>query len=157
MENTLKKTILLPIEVSNRELPGKLLLAYNFAMKGCVVYFGSKASVLKFSQYLSEAIYFDKGYHENVSEEIYDILKRHKLKIVSLDEENAVDYSDYQQLNLRFPDHILKKFELIFLWGAKQLNYLKNNRKNLTLDKTIVSGHPRFELLSKKFINLYLK
>jgi surface carbohydrate biosynthesis protein len=152
-----KKTILLPIEVACRELPGKLLLAHKFASNDCLVYVGSKASVFEFSQYVPGAVYFDKGYHRNVSESIYDVLDQRKIEIVSLDEENAVDFSDFQQLNLRFPDYILDRFRLIFLWGDKQLSYLKNNRANLSLDKTLVTGHPRFELLSEAFRTLYQK
>ena len=153
----MKKIILFPIEVACRELPGKLLLAHKFAISGCIVFVGSKARILEFSKFLPEAIYFDKGYHENVSERIYDDLEKRHLKIVSLDEENAVDFSDYQQLNLRFPDHILKRFRLVFLWGEKQFTYLKNNRANLAIEKTFVTGHPRFELLSEKFRSIYQK
>jgi surface carbohydrate biosynthesis protein len=152
-----KKIILLPIEVTCRELPGKLLLAHKFASNDCLIYVGSKETVLEFSQYVPGAVYFDKGYHRNVSENIYDALDQRKIEIVSLDEENAVDFSDFQQLNLRFPDYILDRFRLIFLWGEKQLSYLKNNRTNLNPDKTLVTGHPRFELLTEKFKTLYQK
>ena len=151
----MKKTILLPIEVANRELPSKLLLAHKFASNDCIVYLGTKGSILDLSRYVPRAVYFDKGYHKNVSEKIYDDLESSEIDIVSLDEENAVDFSDFQQLNSRFPDYILKRFCLIFIWGEKQFSFLKNNRANLDLSKTLVTGHPRFELLKEEYHSLY--
>jgi len=141
--------ILLPVEIASRELHAKLLLAHKFASENHVSYIGDKVSVLKFSKYTPGAVYFDKGYHRNVSESIYSELDSYNIKKVSLDEENAVDYHDYQQINLRFPNQILDEFSLIFLWGIKQYKYLQNNRSNFNPQNILVTGHPRFELLKK--------
>lgn len=151
----MKAVILMPIETSSRELMGKVMLAHRFAGAGSTVYLGSKAETLAWSKCTPGAIFFDKGYHEGVSEGIYRLLKTRGLKIASLDEENAVDFKDFQQLNLRFPDRILNFFDLIFLWGQKQYAYLETNRKNFSVENTFVTGHPRFELLSRKFRHLY--
>ena len=103
------------------------------------------------------SVYFDKGYHRGVSESIYEKLINNNIVIVSLDEENAVDFKDFQQLSLRLPDHILREFRLIFLWGARQALYLKHNRANYDNVKVLVSGHPRFQLLRKEFRFIYQK
>jgi len=151
----LKKTILLPVEVACRELPAKLLLAHKFSVNDCVVFIGDKTSVFNISKYVPGAVYFDKGYHRGVSEYIYDKLDKREIRIVSLDEENAVDFGDFQQLNLRFPDYILGRFRLIFLWGEKQSLYLENNRVSYCQEKVLVTGHPRFELLREEFRSFY--
>jgi len=147
----MSRKILLPIEVSSRELFSKLLLAHRFSSKGCTTFVGDKSSILEISKYTPNSIYFDKGYHKGVSESIYKKLKSNGIKIVSMDEENAVDFIDYQQINLRFPDSMLKQFDLIFLWGVKQFDYLRKNRINFNKRKIITTGHPRFELLKHKY------
>jgi surface carbohydrate biosynthesis protein len=146
---------LLPIEVSSRELMAKLFMAHQFAMDGHVSYIGEKSNILNLSKYVSPAVYFDKGYHKEVSDKNYVFLKKHGVSIVSLDEENAIDFKDSQQLNLRFPDEILDEFDLIFLWGKKQYDFLFKNRKNFDPNKVVVSGHPRFELLENSYRQLY--
>lgn len=146
---------LLPLEISSRELMAKLFMAHQFAMDGHISYVGEKSNILSLSKYISPAIYFDKGYHRGVSEKNYAILKKRGVVIVSLDEENAVDFKDLQQLNLRFPDEILDEFGLIFLWGTKQYDFLSKNRSSFNSKKIVVSGHPRFELLKNKFQELY--
>ena len=154
-KNSYKKIILLPVEISSRELLSKVLLANQFASNNCVVFLGDKQSILEISRYTKNSIYFDKGYHKNVSEGIYKTLKQNSIKIISLDEENAVDFKDFQQLDLRFPDNILQEFELIFLWGKKQYEFLKKNRDNFNLENIFVSGHPRFDLLKDNLNSVY--
>lgn len=151
----MKRNILLPVEIASRELYSKVLLAHRFATNNCTSYIGDKGSILAFSKYVPSAIYFDKGYHKGVSESIYDKLSSNGINIVSLDEENAVDFHDFQQINLRFPDHILNRFNLIFLWGIKQFQFLENNRRNFDKNKIFVTGHPRFELLKYGYRAIY--
>jgi surface carbohydrate biosynthesis protein len=151
----MKNIILLPVEISSRELLSKILLSYKFAQKGCEIYIGDKQSINEFIKYAPGSIYFDKGYHKGVSEVLYDKLLNYKCSIVSLDEENAVDFRDFQQINLRFPNHILPKFENTYLWGQKQYSYLQQNRQNFDENKIFITGHPRFDLLKDKYSYLY--
>ena len=111
----MKNIILLPVEISSRELLSKILLSYKFAQKGYEIYIGNKQSINEFIKYTPGSIYFDKGYHKGVSEVLYDKLLNYKCSIVSLDEENAVDFKNFQQIDLRFPNHILPKFRLVCL------------------------------------------
>tara|TARA_B110000259_G_C14033035_1_gene407671 strand:+ start:6104 stop:7399 length:1296 start_codon:yes stop_codon:yes gene_type:complete len=151
----MKYIILFPIEISARELFSKILLSYKFAQKGSEIYIGDKQSINDFIKYAPGSIYFDKGYHKGASEDLYKKLLSNNSSIVSLDEENAVDFKDFQQINLRFPDHILPKFENTYLWGKKQFSYLQQNRVNFDQSKVFVTGHPRFELLKSKYSDLY--
>jgi surface carbohydrate biosynthesis protein len=146
---------LMPIETVSREFFSKLLLAHRLADLGHASFLGEKGRILKLSSLVSPAVYIDKGFHKGVSERIYKRLRKKNIQIVSLDEENAVDFGDYQQLDLRFPSYILKKFDLIFLWGKSQYKFLKKNRVNFDAQKIFTTGHPRFDLLKVKYNDLY--
>ena len=151
----MKRVILIPIETACRELYSKIFLAYKFASKGCEVFLGDKQNIQAIADYVDGSVFFDKGYHKDKSDHLYELLNQRNIKIVSLDEENAVDSSNFQQLDLRFPDHILNRFDLVFLWGKKQKQHLSKNRKNFESEKFVVSGHPRFELLTRSYQQLY--
>lgn len=145
--------ILFPLESSGRELEYKCLLASKFANMGHHCYIGEKAEIYKLFNIIKPIIYFDKGYHKDVSEKIYEILKKKNHYIISLDEEGAVDYSDGRTLLTRYPLKFFSIADLIFLWGTNQYNFLKKNLKNADLSKVVVSGHPRFELLKYNLNN----
>ena len=152
-------SIICPIEISSRELVSKIFLLSKIInnKKGHII-IGSKENCNLILGKFDNQIYIDKGYHPSVSEKIYKKLKYKKSLIVSLDEENAVDYSDFSSLNTRFPEKVFHIFDLIFLWGNKIFNFLKKNRnlqgKN---EKIFVSGHTKFELLKPSYNYLYKK
>ena len=145
----------MPIETVSREFFSKLLLAHRLADLGHTSFLGEKGRILKLSSLVSTGVYIDKGFHKGISEHIYKKLRKKNVQIVSLDEENAVDFRDYQQLDLRFPSYILEKFDLIFLWGKSQYKFLKENRVNFDAQKIFPTGHPRFDLLKVKYNELY--
>lgn len=148
--------ILLPIETSVRELTYKIALAVMFADQGHKSYFGSKAIIRSLFKRVSPFIFFDKGYHENVSEDlIYKPVIENKGLLLSMDEEGGMDVEDFHTLNRRYPEKIFDYFNYIFIWGKVQNQFLSDNRKNYSSEKFIVSGHPRFELLKPRYRNLY--
>tara|TARA_Y100000590_G_scaffold415658_1_gene513696 strand:+ start:57850 stop:59019 length:1170 start_codon:yes stop_codon:yes gene_type:complete len=102
---------------------------------------------------MREYIYLDKGYHENVSDKLYEQIKDNRGIIINLDEEGAVDYPDNSTLLNRYSAKMFEKVDFIFLWGNNQYDLVKEriNRRN----RVIVSGHPRFELLKNKYHIFY--
>jgi len=149
------RNILIPIEISSRELAPKLFMANKFCMSGDVCYVGEKSNIYSLSSHLSPSIYIDKGYHVGVSNKLFDYLKSNGVKIVSLDEENAIDFEDFQTIRCRFPQEALNEFDKIFLWGKIQYEFLKSIRDNTWQKKAYILGHPRFDLLKEKFHYLY--
>lgn len=147
---------LFPIEISNRELISKFYLACSFANKGYPSYIGGKKQVWEILKFTKNAIYFDKGYHKGVSEYIYDNIKNNNGYVVSLDEENGVDLKNNNTLDQRFPTDVFNYFDLTFLWGSFQLDYIFKNRK-ICHDNIFSFGHTRFELLKPKYQKLYNK
>lgn len=146
--------ILFPIEISNRELLSKLYLSAKFAEMGHISYIGYKRNIWDIIPFIDKPVYFDKGYHKGYSENIYNSISRQNGLIISLDEEIGVDQKNFSTLSRRLPEHVLNYFDLIFLWGQIQYDYLKN-RDYFPAENILVTGHPKFELLQEKYRCLY--
>jgi surface carbohydrate biosynthesis protein len=147
--------LLFPIETASRELLYKLVLAARFAALGYECFIGSKQQINRIIDVIDPVVYFDKGYHPNVSEDIYRIVKRHDGVIVSLDEEGGVDFGDCSTLLSRYPNDIFKWCDQIFFWGKTQHDLIKSNCDKFLENKAIISGHPRFDLLKQSYHYLY--
>ncbi len=150
-----KANLIISIETANRELYPKVFLSYKFAETGNVAYVGTKDNIYGLVQYLDNLIYLDKGYHAQISELIYDKLIKKSAVIISLDEENGVDYDDFSTISDRFPEKIFHIFGQIFLWGSKQYQYLRENRQSFDDKNIFCYGHPRFEILKPSYRFLY--
>lgn len=147
--------IALPLETTARELNAKLALASSLAQQGYRCYLGTKGMVQEIARRHGNVIYIDKGFHRGTSEKLYDQLRASGCLLVSLDEENGVDYRDFHMLNTRMPDEFFPYFDLVLLWGRAQYEHLQNVRTTFDEKKVIVTGHPRFDLLKERFRPLY--
>jgi surface carbohydrate biosynthesis protein len=149
--------ILFPIETTSRELIYKLVLCTTFSLFGYECYIGSKDEIKQLIDYIKPFAYFDKGYHADVSDELYKRIKSNYGIIFNLDEEGGVDFKDSSTIASRYPDKLFEVCDLVFLWGQNQYDFLKQCRNSFNTDKVVVSGHPRFELLKPAFQKLYQK
>ena len=150
--------ILFPIETTSRELLYKLFLSIKLADNKHKCYLGSKREIGNLFTKVSPFIYFDKGYHENVSiDYLYKPITEAGGSIFSLDEEGGLDFKDFHTINRRYPQEIFKYFSCIFLWGKVQDEFLSQNRKEYKKHNFLISGHPRFELLKEKFSALHFQ
>ena len=134
--------ILIPIETANRELIYKVYLCNHLALKGYRCYLGRKSYINYLVKNIKGYIYIDKGYHKGVSEKIYEAVKKNDGIIVNLDEEGALDLSNYSVLIGRYSKALFDNADLSFLWGNKQYELLKKNMNEK--NKVFVTGHPRF-------------
>jgi len=114
---------------------------------------GSKSNIYHLTKHLRNYIYLDKGYHAGVSEPLYKQIQENNGVIVNLDEEGAVDFSDNSTLKERYASQLFEYANTIFLWGIAQQKLIKQQTEKS--NKTIVTGHPRFELLKPEFHFLY--
>ena len=146
------KTILIPIETISRELDYKVYLAMLLSTKGFQVLFGKKQSIYRLFDKYSDYIYLDKGYHQDVSDVIYNKIKANNGIILNLDEEGAVDFPNNSTLLNRYSLKMLKVVDKVFLWGKSQKEMI--NKKHGELTNLSVTGHPRFLLLKDKFFGL---
>lgn len=145
--------ILFPLETVVRELKYKMILGNHLSLnlKQTVIIAPKSYCSLIIKYFGSSIIYFDKGYHEGVSEEIYNQIKVKGGTVVSLDEEGAVDYQDMRTLMKRYSSKLFEYSDFIFFWGRFQYSYFKSLSKSKT--QSIVSGHPRFYNLVKSCDN----
>ena len=150
-----KWKILFPIETANRELHYKTIISCYLAKKGFECYIGSKNDIYALFEKLSPFIYFDKGYHSGVSENLYKRIRENSGFIFNLDEEGGIDYLDSKTLLSRYNDDLFKFTDVVFLWGKKQFEILKKNNRNFQNNLVVISGHPRFELLKSNYDFLY--
>lgn len=142
--------IIFPVETPSRELIYKSQLAARFASSGHTCYLVLKSYVFDLIDDISPCIYFDKGFHGGVSEEIHRKVKAKGGKVVSLDEEGAVDFQDFSTLENRYTDFLFQSANIVFMWGQRQYSTFQKRSPSFDANKVIVSGHPRFENLKEK-------
>ena len=145
--------ILIPIEISKRELLYKLVLCNYLASEGFNCFLGTKSNINLLISKFKNFIYIDKGYHMDNSEYLYEKIKSNSGIIISLDEEEELLILDGSTLRNRYSKILFKFSQLVFFWGKYQSDLVINNNESKT--KCVISGHPRFELLKKKYSFLY--
>jgi surface carbohydrate biosynthesis protein len=144
---------LIPIETAVRELQYKLYLAKKLCSIGHTCYIGSKSEINFLCKKFDNYIYLDKGFHDGKSQILYKIIKNRGGLIYSIDEEGGVDYQDDRILKQRYKKDLFDYADKIFFWGEYQYLTLKDKVK---FDKQVlISGHPRFTLLKKNYLNIY--
>lgn len=135
------KLALFPIEISSRELPYKLKLASKLANNDFLVVIAPKKIINVIMRFSKGFLYFDKGYHRGVTEKIINKIRRRNGIVVSLDEEGAVDFDEFQTLKDRYHNDFIEIVDRVYTWGDIQSKLISESTVN---NKIVVSGHPRF-------------
>ena len=155
-----KKHIYIPIEVVQREFNHKLLLAIKAALKGYRVYFGTKSGLGKVletnkNEISQKGILFYKSFALLPNSQFGKLYKLFEHFIV-FDEElgpsiKNIDLSIKQRLKIN-------QASIFFVIGKqfkKKIKMLNNEFYKKT--KIIVSGWPKFDLFTKKYLKIYQK
>ena len=141
--------IFIPIEVSLREKIHKIFLAYQILKyTNFKVIIGGQRFLNKKIKKFKNCIYLDKG-------TFFERLKIDKSNyVISLDEEGPISfYQDFGET--MYSQNYIGLIDSIILWGKKDFKKilrLKNSSINI---KTF--GHPKFDLLKKKYVNIFNK
>jgi surface carbohydrate biosynthesis protein len=143
----------LPVEVKNRELYSKVLLAKYAAEKGFNVILGRKNDLNRIISRMPAGVYFGLGVPENY-ENFYRTLVELGNIVVVCEEEGLITYTDDMYLDMRISSKTMQYVDLLFSWGADNKNLISSNKKELS-NKIKISGHPRFDLLKHEFSNVY--
>ena len=151
----MKKIIYLHVEIIIRVLESKLLLAINLLINSKNEWEVIIGNFKKMGSYINKKnkipfIWLDKGVEAN-QDKLKKIIYNNGLPIL-LDEEGGV----YTKKHEKFPrglkvNYALPFYEKIFFWGEETYNKWINIHKNLTPEKLVISGNPRFDLSKKKF------
>ena len=97
---------LIPIESTSREIESKTYIASELYLNGWIVIVGKKKVILDLSKVLKNCIFLDKGYDSRKSNKLFTNLKKRNHKIISLDEEGAIDAEGIRNLENRYTDDL---------------------------------------------------
>ena len=154
--------IYIPVEVPNREIYGKSLLAYYMALNNRPVYLFEHTFFDRYG-WPSKGIFIGKNCFrtevtKNLNTSFYKKMKKKNIKIFFLDEEGGVypqTRKDFLKILLnRTHINFLQKSDKVLCWGNFQKNLLKKNKKKISIE---VCGHPLFESLKPKYNNIFKK
>ena len=143
----------IPIEVKDRELYAKLLLAKYAAENNFNVIIGKKNDLNRLVLSMPKGIYFGLGIAENYKD-FFEKLSKLGHIIVVCEEEGLITYSDQMYLDMRISPKTIEYVNLIFTWGKENFSIINKGRKNNS-SKLRVTGNPRFDLLKPKFSGVY--
>ena len=147
-----KKRIYIILEVKDRELLAKSLLALQLSNFNYSVVLGKKNNLYNYSKYFQTGLFFFKGMGvKNIKP--MKMLKSLGHKIVGFDEEGLIAYQ-HQLMEQRVNKECLDLVEKFFTHGKNQT---ENTIKNYEKYKAKISeiGNVRFDLLKKEYNNFY--
>jgi surface carbohydrate biosynthesis protein len=150
--------IYLHVEVSARELDGKLLLATLAAAKGHEVVLSDLEIILKglLKGHLNPGIYHTKS----LTPSKFKIERHQKLIdggsiITSIDEESGIDREGYEEFSkTRYSKETINQSSAVFSWGEEDFEILKKNYKEYS-NKIYKSGSPRIDLCKEMFFDYW--
>ncbi len=146
-----KKWIYLPIEVILRELDAKLLLTYYAVKHNFNVVLAKQHKLYQIMETLPKGIFVSKGYPRNKKGPLFEA-KKLGHAVVDLDEEGLI-FNEEAYLNNRINEEYFNMLDQIHCWGNEQKDTLV--RAYGHPEKIHLTGHPRFDLVKKKFRLLY--
>jgi surface carbohydrate biosynthesis protein len=146
--------IYIPIEVKDREIEGRSLLAIAAAERGHTVILGGKEDTIGLPKKgkLPPGIIHEKSLTPGPSKilRLKNLLKQGNV-ITSQDEESGLLDKSYENFaKSRFSEKTVSLASCIFTWGEHDANYLKNKYQSCE-DKFIITGSPRVDLWRKEF------
>lgn len=154
----LKKNIYINIEIVTRELSSQILLSLFAIRKNFRIYLGDLYSLKKILELKKnkEGIFISKG---NLNNQISKLVSEKCDTLVCLDHEITPGFSNkYYQFFIknRFANKNKNKIDLFFCINEQiKKNFIKS--LNLSKNKVVASGWPKFDLYRKEFKNLYTK
>jgi surface carbohydrate biosynthesis protein len=143
----------IPVEVKDRELYAKLLLAKFASEHGFNVILGKKNDLNRLVLNMPKGIYYALGIAENYNIFFKKMSELGHVVVVG-EEEGLITYSDEMYLDMRISPKTIRHVDLIFTWGRENFSIISKGRKN-NISKLRVTGNPRFDLLKPNFSGVY--
>lgn len=141
--------IFLALEVMDRELVHKSILAMYLASLKVPIYIGHKAEIYQLAlESKSAGILFNKSVGFKNNRETYSKLKNKGYVIVGQDEEAGIVFSKFEEFYKRRKSlKDIKELHHWFCWSVDEYNFLKNELE-IPIEKLSVSGSSRSILWS---------
>jgi len=141
------------MDVKNRELYGKLLLALFSAENGFNVVIGQENSLARCLSHMPKGI----SLHYGVAQQhvkAFTAVHASGHKNVALDEEGLAIYSPEMYLRYRISSEALELVEKFYAWGNFQSDII-HTKAGGTKEKVLPTGNPRFDLLRPEFRSVF--
>ena len=145
-------------EITKRELDSNLLLSILAAEENGEVLISNMSNLeyLNKKKLLKSGILHTKSLvHDKRKQDFHLSLVKNNILITSLDEENGLVKKNLKNFaERRFSEEALKLADKVFCWGRDDLEMLKKKYAEYE-EKFILSGAPRTDMWSKKFISYW--
>jgi surface carbohydrate biosynthesis protein len=143
----------IPVEVKNRELHAKVLLAVHAARGGFDVVLGRKNELNELIVRMPAGVYLGLGAFENFRS-FYARLRRLGFAVVVNEEEGLVTYSDSMYIDMRVSRSTLEHVDELLTWGGENQRVLTDAFPDFG-QKFHITGNPRFDLLKPEGRKVY--
>ena len=148
----LPRSLLLPVETTNREFDGKLLLALKALERGYEPIIGSRTAMHAVLPSLPKSIYLAKGARSG-SARVFSLLEALGHVIVALDEETLVRFPD-DAFHMKLDPKTFNTPRLLFAWGKGNADVWRRF-KDYGGAPIVESGNPRADLLRRDVRGFY--
>jgi len=147
------KKVLLPVEIKQRELTGKLLLTLKLVERGHTVYLGSLDIETAIDQ-IKPDIYFElSAVNRDGRRSRLRRLKECDVTNLIMDTEGSA-FGNTDDFRPRVSEEIFAHTDYYCAWGSKSANIAQEQNK--TSDVRIeITGNPRFDMLQKPYNEVY--
>ncbi len=144
-------TIILPVEISRRELLSRVHLAVEAVARGHAVVIGDVKSIKKNLGKFSSGVYVIKDFYEIRAREILNA-KAKGFMAVGWDEEGLIRISEKAYLT-KVSKTTLSALDMVYAWGNSDAEILRRVCDDPA--KVKVVGNPRMDLLNNTKKNLF--
>lgn len=148
------RTVAIPIETKSRELDGKIWLAHHLVRQGFRVVLGQESEVMKSLDVISPDVLLSVSAGGTLAKaKLLASLREQGVTICVLDVEGGIFRTD-EGYSVRLGPEILENVDYYFAWGngpAELVSELAGFPEN----RVVVTGDPKFDLLSPAYRNYY--
>lgn len=152
LNRELPRTLLLPVETTNREFDGKLLLALKALELGYEPIIGSRTAMHAILPSLPKSIYLAKGARSG-SARVFSLLEALGHIIVALDEEALVRFPD-EAFHMKLDPETFNRPRLLYAWGKSNAEVWRSFA-NYRGTPVLEAGNPRIDMLRPEFREFY--
>jgi len=153
--NTVDKLLYLPIEIVERELDAKLLLAAEAITRGYSVVIGNYWAVLATAKKWGGGVFIHKDMIDQREDTFWKPLKKNNVTLCVLDEEGLVFPNiDYYIRSRIGEGRSFAYLDKVFTWGNRQRDRLRMLKGADALN-VITTGNPRLDLLRFPYLKIF--
>ncbi|KKK72233.1 hypothetical protein LCGC14_2905910, partial [marine sediment metagenome] len=150
-------TVVLPVEIKNREFDSRLLLAYHLIKEGYKVIIGDRSGCSREINFIPNCIYLAKSLAYSQSG-LFKKIKHNNGRIFILCEEGGYvgrEKHKFSEIKSFYPKKMLHFVDSVFVYGKSFQNLLVENFPEFNSKNTYIIGNSRFDLHKPKYLRYY--